>query len=193
MTEDEVNINFRGTSKYREKLQRAALDRGIKVQGLLERAVDEYLSTDRRLSLDLAEGNVLSHANGDILPRSGAEVTGLEGEFLSECLAVYRSTFGNALRENVKWFRVGMDAVAKLEALERAGERGDNHPTGSAGAFEQGISARLDHQENEADLLKKAALDAGKQLPGDSAADPKTPRRSEPGQQRNARKAGGGR
>ena len=44
MPESEVNINFRGTPQYRERLARAALDRKIKVQALLERAIESYLS-----------------------------------------------------------------------------------------------------------------------------------------------------
>ena len=37
-------IGFRGSETYRTTLQRKALDRGIKVQKMLEQAVDLYLS-----------------------------------------------------------------------------------------------------------------------------------------------------
>jgi urease accessory protein UreE len=43
---EEVNISFRGTEEYRRKIQHAALDRGVKVQVLLERAVEAYLNGD---------------------------------------------------------------------------------------------------------------------------------------------------
>jgi hypothetical protein len=43
MSDKTANINFRGTEKYREMLQRAAIDRGTKVQGLIERALEAYL------------------------------------------------------------------------------------------------------------------------------------------------------
>ena len=36
-------IGFRGTEEFRRNLQRAAIDRGIKVQTLLEEAVALYL------------------------------------------------------------------------------------------------------------------------------------------------------
>jgi hypothetical protein len=39
-----AEITFRGTVEYRASLQQAALDRGIKVQALLERAVEAFLS-----------------------------------------------------------------------------------------------------------------------------------------------------
>lgn len=41
--EKNAKIAFMGTAKYRAALQRAALDRGVKVQGLLEAAVVAYL------------------------------------------------------------------------------------------------------------------------------------------------------
>lgn len=40
-------IGFRGTEQYRRKLQREAWRRGLKVQGLLERAVEQFLSSDK--------------------------------------------------------------------------------------------------------------------------------------------------
>lgn len=45
MTDEEVNITFRGLPEYREKLQFEALRRKIKVQVMLEKAVELYLST----------------------------------------------------------------------------------------------------------------------------------------------------
>lgn len=44
MAEEKVQIIFRGTSEYRDNLQRAALDRGIKVQDLIEEALRLYLN-----------------------------------------------------------------------------------------------------------------------------------------------------
>jgi hypothetical protein len=181
-------------SDLHRRLKRLAADSGS-IQQIAEGALEAHLAmldgSGRKTVLP--QNDVLLRTIGAILPESGSDVTGPERGFLSECLAVYRSTFGNALRENVKWFRVGMDAVAKLESLERDVERGGNQVSSAPGALEQGVSALLDHQENEADLLKKAALDAGKKLPGDNAAHPADPKRAEPGQQRSPRKTGGGR
>jgi len=39
----EVQIGFRGTPEYRRKLQKLALEHGLKVQGLIELALDRYL------------------------------------------------------------------------------------------------------------------------------------------------------
>lgn len=44
MSDSMKTIGFRGTEKYREELARAALDRGMKVQKMLERAVSDYLA-----------------------------------------------------------------------------------------------------------------------------------------------------
>jgi hypothetical protein len=44
--EELVQIGFRGTVEYRANLARAALDRKIKVQEMLERAIDVYLADD---------------------------------------------------------------------------------------------------------------------------------------------------
>jgi hypothetical protein len=41
---EEVTIGFRGSEEYRRRLQQAALDRGLKVQGLIETAVESYLA-----------------------------------------------------------------------------------------------------------------------------------------------------
>ena len=59
MTENNtVRIAFTGTKGYRAKLQRAALDKGIKVQELLERSLDLYLKLVERGLLDSVESNV---------------------------------------------------------------------------------------------------------------------------------------
>ena len=49
--EKTVNIAYRGTPEFRERLQRVALDRGMKVQELLDEAVENYvfLRTDPSL------------------------------------------------------------------------------------------------------------------------------------------------
>lgn len=48
MSEKTRQIAFYGTEEYRFRLQREALDRGIKVQVLLEEAVERYLHTESR-------------------------------------------------------------------------------------------------------------------------------------------------
>ena len=45
MPDPDVRIAFRGTTAYRAKIQRAALDRGVKVQDLIERAIDAFLDS----------------------------------------------------------------------------------------------------------------------------------------------------
>jgi hypothetical protein len=41
--EETVQIGFRGTEDFRRRLQQAALDRGVKVQGLLEDLVERHI------------------------------------------------------------------------------------------------------------------------------------------------------
>ena len=41
--EDKVNIGYRGTETYRRRLQMEALQRGVKVQTLIDTAVAYYL------------------------------------------------------------------------------------------------------------------------------------------------------
>lgn len=41
--EEKIRIAFTGTEEYRKKIHQAALDRGLKVQNLLETAVSVYL------------------------------------------------------------------------------------------------------------------------------------------------------
>ena len=48
VSEKTRQIAFYGTEEYRFRLQREALDRGIKVQVLLEEAVERYLHTESR-------------------------------------------------------------------------------------------------------------------------------------------------
>jgi hypothetical protein len=47
--EKTAKIGFRGTEDYRERLQRAALDRHVKVQQLIEDALAAYLSDKQEL------------------------------------------------------------------------------------------------------------------------------------------------
>ena len=44
--EEMLQIGFRGTAEFRRKLQAAALDRNLKVQGLIELLVDRYVFSD---------------------------------------------------------------------------------------------------------------------------------------------------
>ncbi len=44
--ENEVNITFRGTIGYRERLQREALNRRMKVQALIENAIEAYIDPE---------------------------------------------------------------------------------------------------------------------------------------------------
>jgi hypothetical protein len=41
-----LQIGFRGTEEYRRSIQQAALDRGLKVQRMLEIAVEQYLRSE---------------------------------------------------------------------------------------------------------------------------------------------------
>jgi predicted nuclease with RNAse H fold len=43
MSENTRQIIFRGTEEYRAQLQKSAIDRGIKVQQLIEQAIEMYL------------------------------------------------------------------------------------------------------------------------------------------------------
>lgn len=120
-----------------------------------------------------------------------SDLSDAEWGFLGECLQVYRSRFGNALRENVKWFGIGMLAVARLERLEAS----DEHAGGNAetpGAIEQRVDGLLDIKENEADLLRKEIIDAGKKLPGDGGIDSGSAGGNQTRRKRDPRKTGSG-
>lgn len=47
MPDSTKQIGFRGTVEYRKALAQAALDRGLKVQGMLEKAIDMYLESTK--------------------------------------------------------------------------------------------------------------------------------------------------
>lgn len=47
MAENTNQIAFRGTEEYRAKLQKSAIDRGLKVQQLIEQAIEMYLQSPK--------------------------------------------------------------------------------------------------------------------------------------------------
>lgn len=108
---------------------------------------------------------------GDIIHTLASEISEPEGEFLRECLRIYRSPFQTAITENIKYFGVGLAAsqiIAELEAMN------DQFSTANAGAIspaEQGLLARFDHAENEAALLSEALRDVIKKLRRDKGGD----------------------
>jgi len=57
--EDRVTIAFRGSREYREKLQRAALDHGQKVQTFLREAADRHLDYTYQKDLVVGQGERL--------------------------------------------------------------------------------------------------------------------------------------
>ncbi len=74
MAEDLVTIGFRGTSEYRRKLQREALERGLKVQNMIEEAVEFYLASRHGESKD---GVKMPSPLGDLTPEEHRWVTAL--------------------------------------------------------------------------------------------------------------------
>jgi hypothetical protein len=46
MGKEEVQIGFRGSEEYRAELQKAALNRNMKVQQMIREAVDQYLGKE---------------------------------------------------------------------------------------------------------------------------------------------------
>lgn len=64
MPEDKKQIAFYGSEAYRTGLQREALNRGMKVQQLLEEAVDAYLSGPQAVE-DAPRRPQLAHESGD--------------------------------------------------------------------------------------------------------------------------------
>jgi hypothetical protein len=176
MAENEVNINFRGTPEYRQTLQLAALTRKIKVQALIERALDAYLSvpsTERTSSKSVLQTeqdiSLTPRENGAIVHESG-QITEKEREFLRECLRIYRSEFGRPLVENVTFFGIGLSAVEAIAAMRSGDERAPADAT-ALSAGERRAFAIADHAENEAHLLKAATSDVVEELRRARAGD----------------------
>lgn len=72
---EEVTIGFRGTEDYRRALQRAALDRGLKVQTLIEQAVNQFLNPPpAKESADTPIGSA-PDATSDTLQSSSTDST----------------------------------------------------------------------------------------------------------------------
>jgi hypothetical protein len=68
MAEEIVTIGFRGTEEYRKMLQRVALDRGLKVQKLLEEAIAQYLGQPGSAEATAAKGDNGGSPFGDLTP-----------------------------------------------------------------------------------------------------------------------------
>lgn len=68
MAEEIVTIGFRGTEEYRKMLQQAALDRGLKVQKLLEEAIAQYLGQPASVESAAAKGDNGGSPFGDLSP-----------------------------------------------------------------------------------------------------------------------------
>lgn len=67
-----VPIAFKGTEEYRERLQRAALDRKMKVQALIETALEDYLTpSDLKPAAKVPSGE--HHRLLDVIYREGTE------------------------------------------------------------------------------------------------------------------------
>jgi hypothetical protein len=75
VTEKTKTIGFRGTLAYRKKLAQAALDRGVKVQQLLERIVGDALgiSTGTQQSPELGNNHIefQRHGRNSTHPEAG--------------------------------------------------------------------------------------------------------------------------
>lgn len=115
MADSEKQIGFRGTVEYREKLQRAALDRGLKVQGLIERAVEAFLASPATAKAP-ADKDGLTEDQRDIL----AIINDPRKDFLFTSV---RSTVTHALEQYRKNFKPKTTAKTKAAGSSRGHER----------------------------------------------------------------------
>ena len=99
------------SEEFRRRLQIAAIERGMKVQGLIDAAVDAYLEADAR------EGG----SSTGRAARPFASLTAAETKFIEEMLGFFR----NADAASIKLVRQHAAAIAELRAsrgsLRRAG------------------------------------------------------------------------
>ena len=95
-------IAYRASEEFRRRLHIAAIERGMKVQGLIDAAVDAYLEADA----PGGEGAV-SRAAGPF-----ASLTAAETKFIEEMLGFFR----NADAASIKLVRQHAAAIAELRA-----------------------------------------------------------------------------
>ena len=98
MPEDIVTIGFRGTEEYRKTLQQEALNRGLKVQKMLEEAVAHYVG-----QVPVSETIVAKADSGD---SSFGKLTPEERRWL-EALLNYLRDDGRPFKENILGIMAG--------------------------------------------------------------------------------------
>jgi hypothetical protein len=105
LSENEVQIGFRGSEAYRSMLQQAALDRKIKVQRLVRIAVDAFLSaaeSERPLPIEKLAANQASFAPENKRDHEQLEAILNEGD----------EEMRLGIRSNLKAFTVQLRALA---------------------------------------------------------------------------------
>lgn len=108
-----VNIAYRGTPKHREVVQQAALDRGMKVKGLLDAALASYL------------GKSVPKTEQDSLPRSSenmliSEPLDPELTKLMEAARIARTVKNPIWQRRYRYMLEEIDFLAEVAELERS-------------------------------------------------------------------------
>lgn len=99
-------IAYRASEEFRRKLQIAAIERGLKVQNLIDEALDGYL----------AGGEIADRREGQAVASGPFQrLTAQEQKFLLEMLEFYRS----ADDTSVKLVRQHAAAIAELRSQSR--------------------------------------------------------------------------
>ena len=149
MPEKERNINFRGSEEYREYLQREALNRKVKVQGLIEAALSAYLSAS---AASPVENSTPPSPDCDNLPQSdfSPEIS----KWVQKLVRVLKSPqFAPAIQQNLDAFLLGVEAIEQLQGRGHDGgasasnaAEGNSLAAGIAGlrAGLSGIAGRLE-------------------------------------------------
>ena len=114
MAEEEVTIGFRGTADYRTKLQRAALDRGVKVQQLIERALSAFLEGTVAATSRTPKGYKTITVKEEMVPIMLAMAKWIETEGRDAVLASFHSpVIGEMQEASVESKRDSEPAVPK--------------------------------------------------------------------------------
>jgi len=107
--------------EYREKIQRAALDRGLKVQGLIEKALDKYLT---------AESSEADHSTRTHPPSGKSDPGSFLVKIPSGLSDDMSSRFHDSINNLVRLFSLAEDGNQFLDLAERAVRTGANSVEG---------------------------------------------------------------
>lgn len=194
---EDVPITFRGTAQYRSMLAQAALDRGIKVKGLIQRAIADYLRDNPHAGGESTRSPIAIPPPSENVGKRDTfhEYEGGPNAKWHKLLAKVLNSkkHHRAITDNLISFADGIDAEEKLADLQRRIDGGEfaNHLPATPINSPIGLSA-VERKATQTGIAAEEAQSAAKKLRGVGRPHPTDPGRNKPAENRTPKTPGSG-